>query len=288
MQNRKLIYGLLGMLFVSGLILGGIILHFKNSQGLKVIFLDIGQGDAILIAQGKNQVLIDGGKSGKLLLERLGKFIPFWDRQIETVIATHPDQDHIGGLADVLRNYEVETVIETKARSQTQVYKKWEDEIEKETARRVEAIRGVKIKFPNGALMETVYPFYSLADFQSKDNNENSVVAKFVFGENKFLLTGDLPSSRESWLLENNLDLRAQVLKAGHHGSKHSSGADFLKFVAPEEAIISVGKNSYGHPHPDVLERLREQGVEFYRTDEKGNIVYKCDNQNEKCERYFN
>ena len=287
MQNRKLAYGILLSLFILCLILGGVIFYSKNSQELKVIFLDIGQGDAILIVQGKNQVLIDGGKSGRLLLERLGKFIPFWDRQIEAVVATHPDQDHIGGLASVLRNYKVETVMETKAQSQTQVYKRWEDEIEKEQARRVEAVRGARIKFPNGALAEIIYPFYSLADSQSKDKNADSIVIKLTFGEEIFLLTGDLPSKQEKVLVDSGLDLKARILKAGHHGSKHSTSAEFLKSVKSEEAIISVGKNSYGHPHPDVLGRLREQRIEFYRTDEKGNIVYECKSDNEKCKRYF-
>ncbi|MCD6149273.1 MBL fold metallo-hydrolase [bacterium] len=287
MQNRKLIYGILLSLFILCLILGGVIFYSRNSQELKVVFLNIGQGDAILIIQGKNQVLVDGGKSGKLLLERLGKFIPFWDRQIEAVVATHPDQDHIGGLASVLRNYKVETVMETKAKSKTQVYKRWEDEIEKEQAQRAEAVRGARIKFPNGALAEIIYPFCSLADSQSKDNNANSIVIKLTFGEESFLLTGDLPSKQEKILIDSGLDLQSRILKAGHHGSKHSTSAEFLKSVKSEEAIISVGKNSYGHPHSAVLGRLREQGIKFWRTDEKGNIVYKCKSQNEKCERYF-
>jgi len=288
MQNRKLIYGILLSLFILSLILGSVIFYSKNSREIKVIFLDIGQGDAILITQGRNQILIDGGRSGKLLLERLGKFIPFWDRQIEAVVATHPDQDHIGGLASVLRNYKVETVMETKAKSKTQVYKRWEDEIEKERARRAEAVRGTSFKFPNGARAEIVYPFYSLADFQSKNSNENSVVIKLAFGENSFLLTGDLPSDKESVLIKSGLDLKSRVLKAGHHGSKHSTSAEFLEFVNPEEAVISVGKNSYGHPHRKVLERLRRQGIKFYRTDKKGNIVYECESREEKCGRYFN
>lgn len=292
MQNRKIAYSSLLALLILCLILGGVIFYSKNSQVLKVIFLNIGQGDAILITQGSNQVLVDGGKSGKLLLERLGKFIPFWDRQIEAVVATHPDQDHIGGLASVLRNYKVETVIETKAKSKTQVYKRWESEIENEIkeehARRVEAIRGARIKFPNSALAEIIYPFYSLADSQSKNNNENSIVIKLNFKKDSFLLTGDLPSNKEKILIGNGLDLQSRVLKAGHHGSKYSTSAEFLKAVNPEEAIISVGKNNYGHPHPDVLERLREQGIKFYRTDKKGNIVYKCKIRDERCERYFN
>lgn len=287
MQNRKLIYSLLSALFIICLILGGVIFYSTKSQELKVIFFNIGQGDAILITQGKNQVLIDGGKSGKLLLERLGKFIPFWDRQIEAVVATHPDQDHIGGLASVLWNYKVNAVIETKAQSQTQVYKRWEEEVENEQAQRVEAVWGTQIKFPNGALAEVIYPFYSLADFQSKNNNENSIVIKLTFGQDIFLLTGDLPSQQEEILIDNQINLKARILKVGHHGSKHSTSAEFLKSVEPEEAIISVGENSYGHPHSDVLERLREQEIKFWRTDEEGNIIYECKNENEKCERYF-
>ena len=118
MLNRKLIYGLLIFLFTTSLIFGLVIFYSSASGELKVIFLDIGQGDAILISQGKNQILIDGGRDGKILLEKLGEKIPFWDRQIEIVIATHPDQDHIGGLINVLQSYKVNSILETKARSE--------------------------------------------------------------------------------------------------------------------------------------------------------------------------
>ena len=125
MRHRKAIYiGIVALLVVS-LILAGIIWH-GQSQELKVILLDVGQGDAILISQGSNQILIDGGPSGQVLMEKLGKYIPFWDREIETVIATHPDQDHIEGLVDVMKNYKVDSLIETTAQSESQLYKNYE------------------------------------------------------------------------------------------------------------------------------------------------------------------
>lgn len=288
-MNRKIIYWLLAMLLVMVLILGGIIWYQKNNQDLKVIFLDVGQGDAILVQQGGNQLLIDGGRSGKVLLEKLGSFIPFWDRQIEAVVATHPDQDHIGGLVEVLKSYKVPAVIKTKAESESQTYKALVDEIKKEGAEIVEARKGLGLNFLAGARAEVIFPAISLAAGVATDSNAGSVVVKMDFGENSFLLTGDLPSKQEQELLSNNVDIISNILKVAHHGSKYSTSVEFLDAVKPEEAVFSVGKNnSYGHPNQEILSRLAKRGIKIWRTDEMGDIIYKCNlehsGQDEKCE----
>lgn len=287
-NNRKIIYGILILLATLVLILGVIIWHGKNAP-LNVVFLDVGQGDAILISEGSQQLLIDGGKDGKLLLEKLGKYVPFWDRNIEVILETHPDQDHIGGLVDVVGTYEVGSVLQTKMQSESQTFKKLEDSVVVSKIEKIEAKKNVKIKFASGAVAEVLYPLESVIDVNGKDTNMYSVVVRLVIGENEFLLTGDLPTQQENILLENNMDVAADFLKISHHGSKYATSDIFLEKVKPKEAIISVGKNnSYGHPNQEVLQRLSQHKVDVLRTDEIGDIVYECQSAKLNCEQVLN
>lgn len=284
MQNkRKIIYSFLLMLAVLGAIFSAAIFHSKNTV-LNVVFLDVGQGDAILISQGSQQLLIDGGKDSRLLLEKLGKHIPFWDRNIEAIIQTHPDQDHIGGLIGVLGAYNVGSILETKMQSDSQTFKKLEEEIVKNNVKKIEAKKDVIIKFSNGATAEILYPLETVNDINGKDTNMYSVVVRLTIGKNKFLFTGDLPTTEENKLLENNVDVSAQFLKVAHHGSKYATSSLFLEAVKPVDAIISVSKNnSYGHPNQEVLQRLLQRGVGVLRTDEDGDISYECGGVSDKC-----
>ncbi|EKE16163.1 MAG: hypothetical protein ACD_11C00029G0043 [uncultured bacterium] len=283
MFNRKTIYGILFGLLAAGLILAGIIFYSK-SQKLKVVFLNVGQGDAILISQGSNQILIDGGKSGQILLEKLGKYISFWDRKIETIVITHPDQDHIGGFADVFKSYKIETVVKTNAASSSKTFEFLSNDINSEGSEIVEAKKGVRISFPNGAEMDLIFPSSSVSE-NEKDTNSQSVVSVLKIGNYKFLFTGDLTAEKEEEISQKGFDISADVLKVAHHGSKYSTGEEFLKKVSPQEAIISVGKNSYGHPAEETLEKLRSIGTKILRTDETGDIIYKCRLPNEECQR---
>lgn len=288
MFYRKSIYGILLSLLALAIVLGIIISYSLHSRDLKVIFLDVGQGDAILISQGGNQILIDGGKSGKTALEKLGKYIPFWDRTIEVLVATHPDQDHIGGLIDVAKTYNIETVLETGAKSDSQTFKAWEEEINKKPARKVEAMKGAVVKFPGGSEAKILYPFSPVNPEDKSNSNQYSVVIKLTMGENSFLFTGDLPAGQELPLMDSQVDIKSDILKVAHHGSKYSTSDEFLGAVRPAEAVISAGKNNtYGHPAEEVLERLRKRGIKIWRTDESGDIEYKCKNENEKCEVEF-
>lgn len=288
MSNRKAIYTTLFLLLVLAFILGGIIFYAKNSSDLKVIFFDVGEGDAILISEGNNQILIDGGKNGKTALEKLGKYIPFWDRNIEVIIATHPDADHIGGLVEVAKNYTVGEILQTRTASQSQTFSAWNEIIEGKNIQTLEALKGVTVRFPSEARLEVIYPFFSIQSPEESSQNRNSAVAKLNYQENKFIFTGDLPAEQELELLNNNSDIKANILKVSHHGSKYSTSNEFLRAVSPATAIISVGKNnSYGHPAGEVLERLIKYGVAIYRTDEMGDIIYKCKVQSLKCKMEF-
>jgi competence protein ComEC len=282
-RKRKIIYSALFALTVLVIILA-IVITSNRDASMRIVFLDVGQGDAILISEGSEQILIDGGKNGKLLLEKLGKYVPFWDRRIEAIIETHPDADHAGGLVEVAETYTIDSVFETKMESDSLVYKKLEDDYRKYGVKKNIAKRGMKITFANGAIAEFLYPFEDVRDMNGKDTNKYSVVVKLTVNNDTFLFTGDLPFEQEQELLASNVDVKANVLKVSHHGSKYASGDDFLSAVNPIDAIISVGKNnSYGHPNQEVLQRLSARRIRILRTDEVSDIVYECGNKIAKC-----
>lgn len=276
MLYRKPAYFFLGVLLIFCLIFSAVIFH-AQTQKLQVVFLDVGQGDAILISQGNRQILIDGGPSGPKLLEKLGEYVPFWDREIELVLLTHPDADHLSGLVEVLEKYTVFQVIESGAKSTSQVFGAYEKTLEEKRIPKQIARPGMKIKLSADAELEIFGPRAEIVEKVKNNLNETSVVAKLVFGEGSFLFVGDLSASEESRLLAEGLPIGAKVLKVSHHGSKTATGGEFIDRVDPEQAIISVGKsNRYGHPSKEVLEKLRAEGVLILRTDELGDIKYTC------------
>lgn len=262
---------------------------YKEDRGniLTVAFLNIGQGDAIFIeSPSGNQMLIDGG-AGRSILRELGAVMPFYDKSIDVVLATHPDADHIGGLNDVLTKYQVNFFVEGGVESDTNIYTELQKlvsnkEVKNET-KRVEVRGGMKIDLGNGAILEILFPD---RDPSGMETNTASVVAKLIYGENEFLLTGDSPIAIEQYLVSQGDtlgNLRSDVLKAGHHGSKTSSSEDFIKTVSPEYVVISSGKNNkYGHPHQQVLDILNNFGAKILRTDQSGRIIFESDGVNLK------
>lgn len=283
MKHRKKVYLFLIALAAVASILGAMIAQARTAA-LKVAFLDVGQGDAILIEQGERQILIDGGPSGQKLLAGLGKYVPFWDRKIDVVIATHPDADHISGLVDALKNYEVGAFIRTGAESQSGVYDALVSELAEKGIDDERAMRGMEIRLSDEAVLSILAPLDE-ADWQdAKDTNGGSVVARLSFGQNRFLLTGDFPGEKEPALIASGQDLSADVLKVSHHGSKSATTEEFLKAVKPEKAVISVGQgNRYGHPAAETLGRLNAAGTEVFRTDESGDVVFDCPDIGSGC-----
>jgi competence protein ComEC len=275
MPNRKALYLILLALTIIVSILAGII-YYSQKQNLKVVFLDVGQGDAILILQGSKQILIDGGPDGQRVLEKLGEHIPFWDRNIEIVIATHPDQDHIDGLVDVMKTYKVNEIMDNSETTDSQIYKKYLETIQEKNIPRLLGKAGMDIELDDGAQLNIVSPGDQL-DNNSKDTNLDSIVTKLTYGGSSFLFTGDLPTVKEDELIKNNVDLSARILKVAHHGSKYATSDAFLDIVRPQEAVISVGKNNrYGHPAQEILERLKSKNIRISRTDEVGDVSYDC------------
>jgi competence protein ComEC len=265
----------LGMLLLAA-VFAGYAVYVERQSDLTVSFLDVGQGDAILINTSQHQqILIDGG-SGKAVLRELSKVMPFYDRSIDAVIATHPDADHIGGLPDVLSNYEVGIVMEPGVESDTSIYKEFEKIIREKNIKKILARRGMRIELSDGAYLLILFPD---RDMTGSDSNDASIVAKLVYGDTSFLFTGDSPKKIESYLISTDAgSLDSDVLKAGHHGSKTSSSQEFVAAVSPEYAVISVGKdNKYGHPNQETLDTFKNFGSQILRTDLLGTIDMSSD-----------
>lgn len=262
----------------------GLLVWWQQEQlaETQVVFLNIGQGDAILIQQGQHQILVDSGKDAHQLASELGRYMPFWDRHIEIIIPTHPDADHIGGFAGITKSYQVGHVFWTGVEGESDVYTKFFQTLSQEVPpeRWHKIARGSKITLPKGGSMEVLYPYEtSNGKAKDEDTNATSIVMRLQYGETSFLLTGDLADEeRVLGVVEP-----VTVLKVAHHGSKYSSSNTFLELIQPQEAVISVGKNSYGHPSKDALERIDTIGAKILRTDQEGSIEYRCEELENRC-----
>lgn len=242
-------------------------------EDLRVVLLDVGQGDAILVTTpGNQQVLIDGGPDLRVL-ERLGEEMPFGDRRIELMMLSHTDADHVTGLVEVLRRYEVGKVLMTGVARDTTIYQAFLDAVRENGTQVIVADADHDLDLGAGVLLDILSPVESLFGKEVKEPNNASIVAKLVWKEHEILLTGDVEQEVEEEMLREGLDLRADILKVPHHGSKTSSSEAFLLAVDPDLALISVGKNNrYGHPREEVLERYAHLGIPVRRTDEEGTV----------------
>ena len=245
---------------------------------LHVYFLDVGQGDAILIVTpAGRQILVDGGPSPTALLNELGGVLPFWDRDLDLVVLTHPDGDHITGLIPLLARYRVARALDTPLSDDAPLTESWLGGLAEAGIERIYAQRGMVIRAGNVQLT-ALNPGPAMLGAAPTDTNNNAIVLRLDYGQTSFLLTGDAEQEAEAEMLAAGLPLAATVLKAGHHGSNGSSSAPFLAAVTPQIAVIQVGAgNDFGHPHPAVLERLA--GVEVLRTDLHGRIEIVSDGQ---------
>lgn len=238
---------------------------------LHIYFLDVGQGDAILIvAPDGRQVLVDGGPSPTALLNEIGAVLPFWDRSLDLVVLTHPDGDHITGLIPLLDRYAVQQVLDTPLSDDATLTASWLAGLSQAGVERIYAQRGMQLHL-NTLQLTVLNPSATPLTGTASDDNNNAIVLRLDYGQTSVLLTGDAEQEAEADMLAAGLSLRADVLKTGHHGSNGSSSAPFIAAVAPQIAVIQVGaENRFGHPHPAVLERLA--GVQVLRTDQNGRI----------------
>jgi competence protein ComEC len=245
---------------------------------LHVYFMDVGQGDAILIRQGNQEVLVDGGPDARSVMLQLGKFMPFWDRTIEMVISTHPDSDHLTGLVEVLKRYNVGRIIAPDFSSDRAIYTEWQTLIIEKNEKLLQAVSGERIDLGNGVRLEVLSP---VDPPQFPDgSDDNGAVVRLVQGQVSFLLTGDISAQDEFSLLSRKVTLTSSVLKVAHHGSDTSTSMEFLEAVNPRAAVISVGDdNSYGLPRSAVLRRLNDSlgTANVLRTDLDGTIEFITD-----------
>lgn len=261
--------------------------HVKKwAHTFHITFLNIGQGDATLINFDNGQkMLVDCGPD-KSVLARLSRALPLWDRTIDYLLITHPDLDHYGGCVDVLRRYKIKKII-TNGRSKPndRYWEEVESAMRNEPAERV-TMASATVWTIAGDTLEFISPDPNLVlDVKSDDSNNYSIAFKIQHKDLSFLLTGDMEEPLEKALLKKYCapflkdascpSLAATVLKVGHHGSNSSSGSEFLNSVKPQTAVISVGKNRYGHPSPRVIKRLERAGATILRTDELGDIMLK-------------
>lgn len=250
-----------------------------DSSLLCVVFLDVGQGDAIFIQSPSGvQMLIDTGRNQEVL-RGLGEVMSFSDRNIDYILATHPDADHIGGLSDILERFVVNHIIRTENESDSLLWKEVEKNIEIEDALVTIARRGQRFDLGSGVFLDILFPDIDVSEYES---NASSIIARLTYGQHSFMLTGDSPKSIEEYLvLIEGENLESDVLKVGHHGSRTSTSELFLAEVTPIYAVVSSGNdNSYGHPHVEVTDALFNAGVEVFSTADYGHVIFWSDGEN--------
>lgn len=245
----------------------------------KVVFMDVGQGDAILLQQGTVQVLIDGGPDMSVL-RQLGAEMPWFDRRIEVVVLTHPQQDHLAGLLHVLERYEVGLVLLPRAAHTSQLQASWLQLLLERSVPYRFAWAGQRLATGDLSLQFLwPSPTEAAGAAAKADINNASVVTRADYRGLTFLLTGDAEARTERLLAEESRNLLdVDVLKVGHHGSNSSTHPALLAAATPAAAVVSVGTdNRFGHPHPAVLERL--SNVPLWRTEQHGSVRFLYDGQ---------
>lgn len=283
MNNSILLKRLIILLvFIAGIFIL-VFLYWQNQTSansgsglLTVTFLDVGQGDSIFIETPDGiQMLIDGG-SNNSVLRQLAKQMSIGDKNIDVVLATHPDKDHVGGLVDVLERYQVANIIKTNNQSDTVTFKALESAEEKEGANIYFATVGQQLALGASTSILIFSPNGDVSDLES---NTSSIVAQLRYGDIEFMLTGDAPISIEEYLSRTfGKAMESEVLKLGHHGSRTSSSNVFLDTVKPNFGVVSSGEdNSYGHPHSEVVEKVTERNIPIFNTAEEGSITFESD-----------
>lgn len=264
------------------MVLGGV--DCAPDTRVHVYFLDVGQGDATLIQQGNTDILIDGGPSPQAIDTQLGKMLPFWDRSIELVVMTHPHADHLAGLVEVLSRYDVGRALYPNVACaeysdyDVNLFQEWVNLLSEKQIQSTLAQSNQELSIGDITIDVLNPPTTPLLGTES-DVDNNSVVLEVSSGAVSFLVTGDLQWEGEHEMAYSRRLPQATVLKVGHHGSDTSSKEEFLNVVMPQIAVISVGENTYGHPMPEIVQRLTARVGEgnLYRTDQRGTVEFITD-----------
>jgi len=277
---KKAVFGIL--LFILLLIFVQILYPGDN---LKVTFIDVGQGDCILIeAPNKINILIDGGGTPQSNFDVGNKIvIPYLRRkginEIDLLILTHPHLDHLEGLLPIIKELKVDAVLDSGLISDLPEYKEFISLIQKKGIPYHQAKVGDNFIFNNNLEIFLLNPLYSSDFYNDSDFNNASIVVKLFYKNADFLFTGDIEETNEKKLLIWDNILQSDILKVAHHGSATSTNLEFLDKVDPSIAVITVGKNIFGHPSQKVIERLKDRNIKIYRTDENGTVIIRTNGQ---------
>jgi competence protein ComEC len=278
-RRRAFIYFLilcLVLIFSVLLFYKSLTLYFAGQEKrLEVTFLDVGQGDATLIETpfGQN-ILIDAGPD-ETVIKRLSEELPWWDRKIDLFILTHPHADHLAGAVDVLRRYDLGQVLMTRAPCSETVCDTFVKALARVGAGTTWLDSEQNIQLGEACDLRIIFPSRQDQLASIEDLNETSIVSRLDCAHTSFIFMGDAGKESEAKLLARNVNLRAEVLKVGHHGSDTSSGAEFLKAVNMDYAVISVGQdNRYGHPSESVLSDLSATKARILRSDQSGSLRF--------------
>jgi competence protein ComEC len=241
-----------------------------TSENLVIHFIDVGQADSILVEMPNKEVaLIDGGNRDDAELI-IGYIKNLKINKINYIIATHPHEDHIGGLPDIINTFKIGKVYMPNRKANTKIFEKLLSEINKKGLKIIKAKGGQKIIDLKDLKFSILAPNSDRYD----ETNEYSIVNKLVYKNTSFLFTGDAEEESEKEMISLGFNLSADLLKVGHHGGRTSTTESFLDKVNPKYAVISVGKdNDYGHPHKELIERLNGRNIKVLRTDEIGTII---------------
>lgn len=250
----------------------------ENVEGtLNIHYIDVGQADSILITLNDSSMLIDAGNNadGSTVVNYLEKQ---GISKLDYLIGTHPHEDHIGGLDNVIKNFEIETILMPKVQNNTKTFEDVLDAISNKKLSITTPVIGDSYK-----LSDAKFTILSCKNESSNELNLVSVVIRLDFGTQSYLFCGDAETENEKEMIKSGLSLKSNIIKLGHHGSSTSSMKEFLVAVDPEIAIISVGEgNDYGHPHKETISKLKNLGIETYRTDLCGTIVVSSDGKTNK------
>jgi len=243
---------------------------------LTVAFLNIGQGDSIYIESPTHQqMIIDGGPNAALLSE-IGKLMPWYDKFIDVLMISSPDVDHYGGFIDLLKRYQVGLVIEPGTTGASPSYKTLESLIANKKIKKVIAKRGQSIDLGGGVHFDVLFPDRDVVKLAT---NDSSIIGQLVYGSSTVMVNGDAPNATEEYVLMlDGAQVKSDILKAGHHGSRTSASESFVTAVAPKYGVISAGlDNRYGHPHQETLDLFKKLNIKTLITFQLGTIIFKSD-----------
>ncbi len=275
-RHKNLKWYVLLVLIVLSFGLWYVVLH-EDRKGILIFeVLDVGQGDALFIESptGK-QVIVDGGPD-KNLMGEIPNVLPWYDRHIDMIVVTNPDQDHYSGFIPLLDKYKVDSVLEPGTTNTNQAYTVLENKIKQKNIEKIIAIRGQVIDIGGGAFIQILFPDRDVAGLSP---NDGSIVMRLVYGDTSVILQGDSTAKIEQYLLSlSTTTLQSTILKAGHHGSRTSSYVGYIKAVSPKWTVISSGKNnSYGHPHKETLDTMQKLNIPTLDTCNNGRLVFESD-----------